>query len=315
MNHVERAAKQLLGYAPEKLSDWAPALARVLFALALYRFVDLDQWYSFKSAPHPNGPAEYIDVPLLGQHLGAVLATFYVMLVLYAAGVALPLSTGVLATIAVLGGSLKNSQGAIGHSHQVMSLLLVVQALAYAWPYVRRKVEPRRAGDELALSFSAQAIAYVYVCSGISKLRRSGLGWIEDSPNIFSDIMKTHGQNYYNQLEPGLLERGQWWASAVVENATLSRIALGAGLFLELFAFLALVNRGWGLIVGLSLSGLHAGVKMMMGLNFEANQYCIVIFLCSGPYWALVAVERFRQRTGGAGGAAPPPTQVTDPQA
>lgn len=296
---VERA----LGRQPKRLLDWEPVVTRSLFALIVATEAPIRSGLEFRSAPYPNGLAQYLALGSLSDWSTWLLGGFWLALVLYAAGIWLPLSALYLTVIAVIAGTLHNSQGAFGHSHQVMTLLLGAQFVAFTWSHLLHKDRALLRGHELSALISPQLIAFNYVTSAITKLRRSGLDWVRDSPDVAVEVVKTHSQAFYNDLTPGMLERGQAVADFLLSHQTATRIFIGGGLAVELFAFLGLFGKRSGLLAALAIVGLHAGVKTLMTLDFRANQYCALLFLGHGAFWLLWGLEKlFPARSPAASG-------------
>ena len=290
---VQAVGKRVLGREPQQLVDWEPFVVRALFALITARHAPILSGLSFHDAPFPNGLANYLELWELSSLSSVLFGLFLVALICYAAGVVLPLATGYLALITVVAGTLKNSQGAIGHSHQILALLMCGQFAVYTWAHFKHSGDQLAKGHALSNIVSPQLVAYVYVTTAISKLRISGLDWFRDSPNIVVEIIKTHSQGYYNQLEQGMLERGQRIAEALVEHQTFTRVLIGSGLVLEILGFVGLFGKRWGLLMAVLLTSFHSGVKILMSLNFEANQMCLLLFMGHIVFWGLWAVQKY----------------------
>lgn len=210
------------------------------------------------------------------------------------------LATGAMTLVHVLIFTLDNSQGATNHAYQLISLVLLAQFLTYLSPHLVRAVErwknitvPRLFGtdrgirlSDLALYFSQQTIAAAYIVAGVSKLIRSKGLWVWQSPNVSVELMKTNAQNFYNRLETDAtyehrLQVAQW----MIDNPMLTRVLMGGGLVIELFAFLALRSRLGALLTGLAIIALHYGIYISMGLFFKYNIAIVIIFFINLPYW------------------------------
>ena len=141
--------------------------------------------------------------------------------------------------------TLNNSQGSTHHGYQIVTVTLLAQVCVLWMPQVHRwcilgwnafaslqarlfsklkwkgalpwiperylgwRMVPEglRIGD-LWVYYSQLAIAGAYVVAGVSKLLRSGVMWIVDSPLIAVQVVKTHSQNYYNYLQDEFAGRG-----------------------------------------------------------------------------------------------------------
>ena len=259
----------------------------------------------FSSQPEPNGLANYIDLTFLADPYISIILK--VLLFLFAAcyiyGRLMPISVGYMLLYLVLLGTLLNSQGAITHGTQIIALVLLGQFCAYCWcSFLKLRKQPldiksNLTNHDLAVYFTQQAIAAAYVVAGIMKLInpsfvwRMGLpipaGWIRDLPLIAVGIIKTHSQQYYSNLSAETLERGNIIANWIISHPNLTRIIFSGGLFLELLAFLILLNRTWSFLIGLSLILMHWGILEVMQLKFDNNIYVLLIYTVNLPFLIL----------------------------
>lgn len=113
---------------------------------------------------------------------------------------------------------------------------------------------------------------------------KSGGLWIAQLPNISVQILKTHGQQYINTQNPEIIERGWLIAEWISNNPNLVRTIFGSALYLELFAFLALLNRPAGIALGAGLWIMHSAIAYTMELHFSVNQWVILLFLVNVPF-------------------------------
>jgi hypothetical protein len=196
--------------------------------------------------------------------------------------------------------TLNNSQGSTHHGYQIVTLTLLAQVAVLWMPTVCRWLKKKslvpeglQIGD-LWVYYSQLAIAAAYVIAAVSKLLRSGIGWIIDSPLIAVQVVKTHSQNYYNYLQADFADMGMTYATWVAAHPGLTRIMLTGGLLLELFAFLALIGRRWAFAIGAAMVGLHVSISMVMHLHFPQNEQTCLIFLVNIPFWAALAGKKLR---------------------
>lgn len=291
---------------PARASWTEAALMRLFFAgvLALSFSMMAEKARGFSGLPAPNGLGRWLDVAVLADPTVNSLAAalFLALLPLYVAGLALPLVGGLILLLHVALGSLLNSQGAIGHTYQPVSLVLGVQWLASLWAGIRRPSEwlfVRRAGGAAAVDASRQMLAACYAVSGLSKLVASGGLWMWNAPLLALQIEKTRAMNFYNTLEP-VPGRSAEVAQLLLDHPWVARVLIGAALPLELLAVLACLNRGLGLVLGLVLILFHSTVSRIMGLDFSLNQYLLLIFFVNVPFWAWWALQSLRSSRGSA---------------
>ena len=129
-----------------------------------------------------------------------------------------------------------------------------------------------------------QAIVAAYTVTALTKLGRSGLGWIADSKNFPIQMTKNIRMQYYNTLELETTEgiwatTSAWVQQILVDSPNLCRLLMSGGLFLELFAILALCGRRLAAGYGAILIVFHVLVRTMTGLNFRYHIAALFIFL------------------------------------
>ena len=261
------------------------ALLRVGFAWVVWCFVDSARTYSVQ--PSPNGLAQYLDLTFMSDpalelplKLGLVLA-----LLAYVANRFLVVSLGYIAAYLICLGTLKNSQGAIGHSSQLITLTACVQWFAHAThPVLQRwRLVAKHSVHDVAVHYAQQGIAAAYMLAGITKLIRSDGRWIHKSVNLASSIVKAKEQQYYNALEGTGTESGMAIAEWILANQELARIMFGSALLLELGACIALFHRRLAILVGLSIVAMHEGIRQLMSLNFKYNIMVLTVYFIQAP--------------------------------
>ena len=221
-------------------------------------------------------------------------------LLVYITGFLLPISTLIIFLIHSSVFTLNNGMGAIHHGYQILTLPLLAQVCVLWAPILLKKLpqkarrylpehEPGLHQRDLFVYYSQVAIAGAYVIAGLSKILRSHVKWIIDSPDVAVQIVKSHSQKYYEYLHPEWADMGMGYATWIAEHPWLSRIMLTSGLGLELFAFLLLINRAWAAVIGLSLIGMHYSIGIIMGLDFPENVRADFVLLVNAPFWIFAA--------------------------
>jgi hypothetical protein len=79
-------------------------------------------------------------------------------------------------------------------------------------------------------------------------------------------------------------------------------------LLLEALCFLVLANRGWALVLGVSITVMHIAIASLMRLYFDFNVYASLIFLVNAPFWIAWIIRRFadHQEAAAHSSKAPP---------
>lgn len=298
---------------------------RALFAMVVW--CSLDFTPSYPDLPRPVGLAAWPALwEWLGWDLsrltdpvfwGKCLLWTRVALIFYTAGVGLSLALPVVTLVHIGARTLNNSQGATHHGFQMLSLALLTQTLV-VWllaavrlsSRLRKRPLPAWAGPgnwTWIWTYTIAIAAAAYLVAVCSKISASNGRWLKNSPYLATEIVKTHRQNYYNRLDPVFIQGVPPAAANPPDPATdryrhpipapadwlsrhpvLARWIFGGGFFLEMFAFLALIDRRAALAVGMALVALHGSVEWLMELTFPLNQQVVAVFFVNAPGWVIL---------------------------
>ncbi|MDQ6623920.1 MAG: hypothetical protein M3Y86_10630, partial [Verrucomicrobiota bacterium] len=250
----------------------------------------------------PNGLAHFLDLRFLfnPQTFAFCRYGMEAALALYVLRLGLALVLPYLALLSIATGSTYNSQGAISHHLQIVSLVLLAQTAAYFYGLVRRKTNPAsetNAARESRLVFwSQQAIVATYVVSALTKLIRTHGLWFFQTPNIAVQIIKTTEQDFHDWLNPASLTSGIAVADWMLQHPLLIGLMVSFGLILEIGTPIALLGRPYALVYGLALLAFHHSVREVMKLTFANNEYLIWIYFVNVPFWVLFTIDALRRR-------------------
>lgn len=279
-------------FKPTPLSRWELVVMRMLFALVIWDAIP--SVVSFKEVPQPVGVAMFH--PDLVTGFGLMLSADWfqflivVVLVIYALGSAAVVTTPLLLIVTVLAGTLNNSQGAITHHLQVVSLVLVAQAGYLLYELIRRRrwrtgFLGQPVDREIWVAYvTQQAVVAAYVVSAWTKLKESGLDWFVNAARFPIQLKKNTRMAYYNELKEhgsgsGFLADLPAKAEALLMSSpALCRVIIGSGLVLEIAVVLALAGRAWAFFFGVAFVLFHSTISQIMGLDFEFNIYILSIF-------------------------------------
>ncbi len=294
-------------FRPKTHGPWESLAARALFAaLTIYHFPTL---MPFTTQPVPNGIARWFDLTWLAAPgaLETVRWIFMGLMVPYVLGWALWAVLPLAAFLHIAIFSLNNSQGYINHNWQIVSSILLIQTfvawwwpLRQAWrarstPTAERDVhDPALTRDAWLWYFTQLIMALFYTTSAVSKVKKSGLGWMMDLENLSLAVKKTSVQAYYSDPSVGsagaMPAAGQW----IMDHPLGTAILFGPALPLEFFAFVALWNRAVAFWLGLALIAMHCGIEAIMALDFYINSLCLLIFYVNLPGWIAAWLNRRR---------------------
>jgi len=258
-------------------------LSRLLVAYAMWYFYPI--FTPPAEQPYPVGLAHFFDLTWLGHP--AVLAQykqlFTVILCLYAAGLALPVTLPVLAIMQILPYTLINSQGFTNHSHSILSVTLMAQALVAVCHLRGAWLQPNARMNAWLLAAAQAGIACTYLISVCSKMIASGGTWLFKSHYIALDLVKTMRQNYYSQLEPRYATEpeGVVW---MLQHPKLTALVFDSGFFIEALIVLAVGTRRLAFIFGVFAILMHRGIHYLMGLEFHQNEAMLAVFFVNVPF-------------------------------
>jgi hypothetical protein len=259
----------------------------------------------YASLPQPHGIASWVDVTFAGdkETMRWVSSLVGFCLTLYACniGVLFVLLPPLLVSIAM--GTLENSQGAINHTSQVVTLVLLAHWLSAVWLTIRRALHSDPPGslttEQHAADWTRQIFISTYVVSAISKLIESHGFWLRDTPYFGLQIIKSMGMARYGDTGEG--QNVQWLAQFALDHPWVFRMFLGVALPLELFAFLALLNRRLALVFGCALFAFHVVNTEVMHLGFYYHKALLVVLLINPVWWMVEGIKRAKGKEPSAG--------------
>lgn len=302
--------KFVAGCHPHPVTWWELLIMRALFACVVFMVLP-DQKQIYDTQTSPNGIANWIDLTFLASDgvYPALKAAVLVALVIYTTGFGLPVVLPFIFTCVVLVRTLFNSQGWVHHGTQMVALVLLAQTivvLTFAI-YKMRKGRPfplsgGRSPGSYFLFYSQMAIVSIYVVSVVSKVDRSDGKWFFKSHYVGLHVVKAERDRYYNKLEdpkPGTEPPPESIraARAALAHPHLTRLILGAGVLLELFAFVALFGRGAAALIALGMICFHRSIAHLMSIYFHFNEMLLIIFLINAPFWIVWVVKKLSAKT------------------
>ena len=286
---------------PTQGGEWL--FMRLLFAALVFSTILDGQPFDYHGQPYPSGLARLVDLTWIHSLTGIDLP-FYdggkglhetfvllgaVLCAAYASGRGLLVVLPLLTLLHIIPRTLSNSQGFTHHGVQLVSQVLLVQSLVVGWAAVRRwRGRPDLPGGlglpSFLIYYSQGVVAFSYVVTAMTKLIKTKGLWALQSHRIALELIESHRLDYYKDLDPakaGDPTHVVW----LLEHSWLTRGLFGAGLALELFAFLALRSRPWALFIGLSTILMHRCIWALMRLEFPMHEALIAIFLVNVPFW------------------------------
>ena len=266
----------------------------------------------FDEMRQPNGIGKFIDLTFFSRDDVTAALPWIVIpcLLIYISGYGLPVALPILCFISLGSRTLYNSQGYIHHGFQMVSLILLAQTIVVLWWTFRKPKEAMgfskptaatkngRTFWDVMIRYTQLMIIASYMIPGVIKQFKSGGEWFLNSHFIGVQVVKTHRQNYYNDLSDSELspEEIPEMADFMLGKPNISRILLGCGVGLQLIAFFGLYNRLTLLIFGLMFVVFHYLNDAMFGLYFYHVEKMDWIFLVNLPFWIWWLWHRFSNR-------------------
>ena len=279
-------------FKPTALARWELVVMRLLMSLVIWDAIP--EGMTAREVPEPIGLAMF--VPHWITSFGAMVETSWfqgmvlLLLLIYALGSAAVVITPLLLVVTTLAGTLNNSQGAITHHLQLVSLVLLAQSGYLLFELVhRRKWRTGLLGQpidrEIWVAYvTQQAVVASYLISAWSKLKESGLDWFVKAARFPIQLKKNTRMAYYNELQEHGSDSG-FLADVparvellLVQSPNLCRVIIGSGLILEIVVVLALAGRAWAFAFGVLFVLFHTTISEIMGLDFKFNIYILCIY-------------------------------------
>ena len=286
-------------WEPMRHAAWETFLFRA--GIAWCAWPPVSRPLTFTTMPRPHGIAVWFDVTFCGnpQIIAWLSPLAAVCLLLYVFNIAAQYTLLLPLALSFAMGALLNSQGAINHTVQITTVVLLSQWLAALWCATLRRRQPLAPGaltnEQLAADWARQVVMSTYVVSAISKLKESHGLWFQDSHYFGLQIVKSSGMAKYGDTGPG--NDVQWLAQYIFDHPWLATILLGAALPLELFAFLGVLNRSMALFFGLALFIFHSTVTEMMHLGFEYHKILLLVLFMNPIWWSMHLMQSRKLKT------------------
>ena len=268
---------------------------RVLFAWLVFRATP--GVLIVNGIPSPNGMTRILDLHfLINPQVFALARTMLATaLILYVLRFMVWLALPVALFIHTAANAIVNSQGAIQHAMQIVSLVLLAQTVAHFYGLWRRRHgEERAILEDRTIWWSQQTIVAVYLVAGITKLLVSKGLWVFQARWIGVSIAKAAYQSFYDTFDQAVLQQQLAIADFAAAHGWIVALIAAGGLLLELCTPLMLVNRAWSAVLGASLICFHLALGYAMHLTFIYNQWLLIIFMINLPYWILAGARRLR---------------------
>ncbi len=276
-----------------KFSFYERLAMRALFAWVVWKATPVA--LVVNGIPSPNGMTHLFDLHFLldPQVYAWARLVLAAALILYVVRVAVWLALPVAFFVHCAANAITNSQGAIHHAVQIVSLVLFAQTAAHCFGlWRRRKGEEHRLLEDRAIWWSQQTIVAVYLVAGITKLFVTKGLWIYQARWIGVGVAKSAYQSFYDSFSQVDLEQQLAVANFAAAHGWIVALIAATGLLLELGSPLMLINRVTAALFACALLGFHFSLDYTMRLTFIYNQWLLIIFMINAPYWIVTGAEK-----------------------
>ena len=149
---------------------WERFFMRLFFALVVAAHIPRS--LAHKAISQPNGLARLVDLtPLLNDStLNVCRYVLWAALILYVLRIGWPVVLPYMTLLSIAVGSVNNSQGAISHGLQIVSLVLSRRAAHFIYGRFSKDPQTRADGENRIVFWSQQAIVATYLVSALTKL-------------------------------------------------------------------------------------------------------------------------------------------------
>lgn len=245
--------------------------------------------------PSPNGMTRIFDLQFLldPQVFAWARVALAAALLLYVARLAVWLALPVALFVHCAANAITNSQGAIQHAVQIVSLVLLAQTAAHFFGlWRRRNGEERHLLEDRAIWWSQQTIVAVYLAAAITKLVVTKGLWVYQAQWLGVGVAKSAYQSFYNTFNQADLEQRLALANFAASHGWIVALVAAIGLLIELSSPVMLINRVTAALFACALLGFHISLDYTMRLTFLYNQWLLIIFMINAPYWIVTGTEK-----------------------
>jgi hypothetical protein len=156
----------------------------------------------------------------------------------------------------------------------IFSVVWAAQSIAYFQRELNRYFDIKHFREQ----YACQAIAAVYILAAIAKLKASGAYWGDNANGFALQVLKNYLFQYYDSGSILILMKAEKLSGFFAEHSYITSSMLYTALFLELFCFIALINKNLKVILGIGLFFMHLGIAIFMGIGISAICFPMVIF-------------------------------------
>ncbi len=266
--------------------------AKVL-TIILWLYPVINIVFKFNSQPMPVGICKLFNCAILTlSPLSYIICIAAIILtVLYLLEKQMLIVTFIMSLLAVIVFSIEASNGLHGRKEGV-SMLLIVQFIAYLrYYFADRDFKNSTTPHNIAMFYSVQIVAIIFVLAAIAKLEVSGIRWVIDSPTIAVRLLRALCMRTIDTGYPMFEQYGRFMSQRIIDNPNIVRVGFGFVLLAELFSFCAIFSRKWAWRYGILLVLINIGFVVLLGIVISFYFLPILAFLVNLGRGEKVTVE------------------------
>jgi hypothetical protein len=250
------------------------------------------------SFPHPVGLARAVDLRVIASRRVATWLQHgaYVAAAGYAAGLLVPVALAYLAVVLVVETTYRSSDGCVDHGDHLLAVVLIAQAgatvlwnAADRWNWDLGSLLGS-SQQSTAVWWGIQAIAAVYLTSGLAKIVNTSGRWIARSTSLLpagygraETQRMTAKANSVDGREAARIAGAERLIAALSNRLPLAQCAFAGGLLIELAAPIGLLGETILMVTGLGLIALHVGSQLLLRLPFPEFQLLVLVYFVNVP--------------------------------
>ena len=269
-------------------------LGRLLMAWYLWEALPFNP-PDFTSQPLPEGLGQWIDFTWIAdpQAFHTALWCARIGILLYAAGLAVPLGLAAFLVQDLSLNTLTSSQGIHGHGGSLNALLALALLAGHLYHAVRHRawrslLFAGADSGQAALRAARCMLAGTYVVAGLSKIINGGWDWWTRVECFVIQMRKAQDEMVATWTVPPLSSSARSCGDFLEAHPRVMLPMLAAALLMELAGFLGCTTRLRALLLGLGLVAFHKMNEWLMGLPFPGNTQALMILFIMPVSWLVL---------------------------
>ena len=252
-----------------------------ILTIILWLYPVINIVFKFNSQPMPVGICKLFNCAFLTLSPFSYIISLVAIILtgLYLLERQMLIVTFMMSLLGVVVFSIEASNGLHGRKEGV-SMLFIVQFLAYLRYYLAgRDFKNSTTQHNIAMFYSVQIVAVIFVLAAVAKLEVSGIRWVIDSPTIAVRLLRALCMRTMDTGYAVFEQYGRFMSQRIIDNPNIVRVGFGFVLLAELFSFCAIFSRKWAWRYGILLVLINIGFVVLLGIVISFYFLPILAFL------------------------------------